>query len=125
MAFKLSEETVFIRKQEGLRADCLDILSQHLTANPDVIWEAEDGSGPRPRTKRERAKLKLVLDVTFNKQTGKPIFPPPNTRLSDELVYLATKFETGPVRAVRYPYDFDKSGDIDPDRVPSGPAPII
>jgi hypothetical protein len=96
-----------------------------LENHPETVWKPGDGPGRVPISKREKARLKLVLDLEFSEETGRPIFPPPQTRLSDELVYLATKFENAETRAVRYPYDFDRQGDIDPNRVPSGPPPII
>ncbi|KAJ5774266.1 hypothetical protein N7457_009162 [Penicillium paradoxum] len=125
MACSPSGEDVFIRQLQGLKADCSEALAHHLQVNPDVAWNPEDGSGHLPHSKREKARLRLALDLEFCEETGKPLFPPANTRLSDELVYLATKFEAGPTRAIRWPYDFDKSGDIDPNRVPSGPPPIV
>lgn len=67
--------------------------------------------------------MRLVTIITF--KNDKPVFPPPYTRLSDELVYLATKFLTTKVRGKDYPYDFLDKGDIRPDRVPSGVGPLV
>ena len=125
MACSLLGAAAFLEKQSEFKADCGDLLKVHLEANPDVEWNPEDGPGMNANLRREKARLKLVLSIEFDEETGRPHFPPPNTRLSDELVYLATKHMNSTLRGQRYPYDFDKRGDIDPVRVPSGPAPII
>jgi hypothetical protein len=125
MACTVSGETAFVKQQEILRDRCSKALADHLKENPDVVWTPKDGRGERLSTTEEAAKLKLVVDVEFDEETGQPIFPPGNNRLSDELVYLMTKFMNARDLGRRYPYDFDKMGNINPHRVPSGPAPII
>jgi hypothetical protein len=125
MACTVSGETAFVKQQEILRDRCSKALADHLKENPDVVWTPKDGRGERLSTTEEAAKLKLVVDVEFDEETGQPIFPPGNNRLSDELVYLMTKFMNARDLGRRYPYDFDKMGNINPQRVPSGPAPII
>ncbi|KAJ5842617.1 uncharacterized protein N7525_000358 [Penicillium rubens] len=125
MACTVSGETAFIKQQEILRDRCSKALADHLKENPDVVWTPKDGRGERPSSSEEAAKLKLVVDVEFDEETGQPDFPPGNNRLSDELVYLVTKFMNARDLGRRYPYDFDKMGNINPQRVPSGPAPII
>ncbi|KAJ6187163.1 hypothetical protein N7519_002071 [Penicillium mononematosum] len=125
MACTVSGETAFIKQQEILRDRCSKALADHLKANPDVVWTPKDGRGERLGSMEDAAKLKLVVDVEFDEETGQPIFPPGNNRLSDELVYLMTKFMNARDLGRRYPYDFDKMGNINPQRVPSGPAPII
>lgn len=67
--------------------------------------------------------MRLVTSITF--KNDKPGFPPAYTRLSDELVYLATKFLTHKVRGKNYPYDFLDQGDIRRSRVPSGVGPLV
>ncbi|KAJ5385105.1 hypothetical protein N7517_003016 [Penicillium concentricum] len=125
MACSPSEEAKFIKQQRLLRDQCTTALADHLKKSPDVVWTSEDEQGKQADTAEEGAKLKLVLDVEFNEETGQPIFPPANNRLSDELVYLVTKFVGSRERARRYPYDFDSIGNINPHRVSSGPAPIV
>ncbi|KAJ5944685.1 hypothetical protein N7516_004853 [Penicillium verrucosum] len=125
MACHPSDEAEFIEQQKVFRDRCSKALANHLKSNPDVVWTPKDGYGRNPTTKEEGAQLKLVLDVQFNEESGQWDFPPPNNRLSDELVYLATKFMNARHRARLYPYDFDPMGHINPQRVSSGPAPII
>ena len=125
MACHPSDEVAFIEQQEILRDRCSKALADHLKSNPDVVWTAKDGYGRYPTTKKEEAQLKLVLDIEFNEESGQWEFPPANNRLSDELVYLAVKFMNARHRARLYPYDFDAMGHINPQRVSSGPAPII
>lgn len=67
--------------------------------------------------------MRLVATVIY--KNDKPVFPPAYTRLSDELVYLATKFLKASTRSKDYPYDFMDKGDIRPNRVPSGVGPIV
>ncbi|CAI7603743.1 unnamed protein product [Penicillium bialowiezense] len=125
MACTLEEREAFLERQADIKADCQDLLRVHIEHNPDVEWKPEDGAGQQANLRREKARLSLVLQLEFDEETGRPRFPPPNTRLSDEWVYLAIKHMKCVLRGQRYPYDFDKKGCIDPDRVPSGPAPII
>lgn len=125
MACKLENVKAFLEKQEEFKADCQELARIHTNSNPDVEWQPEHGPGRKANMRREKARMKLVLELEFDEETGRPRFPPPNTRLSDEWVYLAIKHMKCILRGQRYPYDFDKRGDIDPDRVPSGPAPII
>lgn len=125
MACYPSDEAAFIEQQEVLRDRCSKALADHLKSNPDVVWTPKDGYGRFPTTKKEEAELKLVLDLEFNEESGQWEFPPANNRLSDELVYLAVKFMNARHRARLYPYDFDSMGHINPERVSSGPAPII
>ncbi|CAI7587464.1 unnamed protein product [Penicillium glandicola] len=125
MACSLSDEAAFIKQQEILRDRCSKALAEHLEINSEDVWTSEDDLGMHPSTKEEEAQLKLILDVQFDEETGHLILPPSNNRLSDELVYLVVKFTGAHERARRYPYDFDKLGDIKPQRVSSGPAPIV
>jgi hypothetical protein len=104
--------------------NCGILLTEHEQATPDVIWQAADGEGSEPLTPCDKAKLKLVTEVTFDSK-NKIVWPPKFTRLSDELVYLATKFLTISERATNYPYDFNERGDIREERVPSGVSPIV
>ncbi|KAJ5574360.1 uncharacterized protein N7459_008787 [Penicillium hispanicum] len=105
------------------REACIALLTDHENMTPDEIWHEDDGPGNTPTDETQAASLKLVTTVTM--QDGKLVFPPPNTRLSDELVYLATKFLKATERAENYPYDFLTRGDIRPERVPSGVGPIV
>ncbi|KAJ5514657.1 hypothetical protein N7463_004209 [Penicillium fimorum] len=125
MACSPSEEATFMKQLGILRDYCSTTLADHLKSSPDVVWTSKDGYGKQPGTKEEEAKLKLVLDIEFNEETGQPTFPPSNTRLSDELVYLVTKFVASRERGRQYPYDFDSLGNINHHRVSSGPAPIV
>ncbi|KAJ5287749.1 hypothetical protein N7478_003435 [Penicillium angulare] len=74
---------------KGLRISCLEILAEHEASTPDTLWQETDGPGDIPSTESGKALLKLATEVSTAK--GRPVFPPKNTRLSDELVYLATK----------------------------------
>lgn len=101
---------------------CANLLTEHNHRTPDVIWEPKDGEGHEPFSAGDKAKFKLVTTVTY--ENGKLVWPPKFTRLSDELVYLATKFLKVSERAANYPYDFNERGDIREERVPSGVSPI-
>ncbi|KAJ5834496.1 hypothetical protein N7447_000522 [Penicillium robsamsonii] len=125
MACSPSEEATFMKQQGRLRDYCTTTLADHLKASSDIVWTSKDGQGKQPDTKEEEDRLKLVLDVEFNEETGQPTLPPSNNRLSDELVYLVTKLVPPRERGRQYPYDFDSMGNINPHRVSSGPAPII
>ncbi|KAJ5435928.1 hypothetical protein N7445_006813 [Penicillium cf. griseofulvum] len=124
MACSPLDEENFIMQQELLRDRCSTALATYLKTNPDVVWAPKDHD-MNPPMKGEPAQFKLVLDVQFNEETGQPIFPPRYTRLSDELVYLVTKFVNSRERGLQYPYDFDNIGNIRPERVSSGPGPIV
>lgn len=102
---------------------CANLLTEHNLRTPDVIWEPKHGEGYEPFTAGDKAKFKLVTTVTY--ENGKLVWPPKFTRLSDELVYLATKFLKVTARAANYPYDFNERGDIREERVPSGVSPIV
>jgi hypothetical protein len=107
--------------------DCANRLTEHNLQTPDVIWKPQDGEGAAPFSEGDKAKFKLVTTITY--ENGNPnnkiIWPPKFTRLSDELVYLATKFLKASERAAKYPYDFNDRGDIREQRVPSGVSPIV
>jgi hypothetical protein len=107
---------------------CAIILTEHNHQTPDVLWKPEDGEGRESFSEGDKAKFKLVttVDRVDGKDgTGKLIWPPKFTRLSDELVYLATKFLKASERGANYPYDFNDRGDIREQRVPSGVSPIV
>ncbi|OQE46286.1 hypothetical protein PENCOP_c001G08810 [Penicillium coprophilum] len=125
MACSPSEGASFIKQQELLRDRCTSLLADHLKTNPDVVWTPASGQANPSNKEEEKAQLELVLDIQFDEETGQPTFPPSNTRLSDELVYLVTKFVDSRERGRRYPYDFDTMGNINPHRVSSGPAPTV
>ncbi|KAI2688818.1 hypothetical protein CBS147326_9479 [Penicillium roqueforti] len=125
MACDMPGRADFLKQQEILRDHCASALKEHLEDNPDVIWTPEDGEGQPPTTKEEETQLKLIVNIEFDPKTDKPILPPINNRLSDELVYLVSKFTNALELSRRYPYDFDKMGHIKPERVSSGPSPII
>lgn len=114
----------FLHTFTSLRTECIRLLEVHDHRTPDRYWQPGDPQAKPPRTAKDKTRLKVYLTVTF-KEDNKPLFPPANTRLSDELVYLATKFLKTTNRSENYPYDFDHKGDINPTRIPSGPAPII
>lgn len=101
----------------------MELLDNHEKSTPDQLWSAEDGAGPLWVNEADLPKLKLV--TSWTKKGLKPGFPPRSTRLSDELVYLATKFLRAKDRGKLYPYDFFPQGDIRPERVPSDPCPIV
>jgi hypothetical protein len=107
--------------------DCANRLTEHNLQTPDVIWKPQDGEGHAPFSEGDKAKFKLVTTITY--ENGNPnnkiIWPPKFTRLSDELVYLATKFLKASERAAKYPYDFNDRGDIREQRVSSGVSPIV
>jgi hypothetical protein len=113
----------YLEKQVDFQTDCFELLRYHNTY-PEIEWRDKDGPGTTATRWSEKAQLKLVNRLSFS-ETGKIQFPPPNTRLCDELVYLATKSLNFGERALWYPYDFNKKGDINPNRVSSGAAPII
>lgn len=125
MACEPDKKAAFLRTLNVLRADCIHLLEVHEHDIPDRYWRPGDPvTKTPPRSAKDRSRLKVCLTVTFNSDR-EPIFPPANTRLSDELVYLATKFLKSRERAIAYPYDFDVKGDIDPNRIPSGVAPLV
>lgn len=107
--------------------ECVIRLTEHNLQTPDILWKPQDGEGPAPFSEGDKAKFKLVTTITYDNgnPTGKIVWPPKFTRLSDELVYLATKFLKASDRAANYPYDFNDRGDIREQRVPSGVSPIV
>ncbi|KAJ5174940.1 uncharacterized protein N7482_000817 [Penicillium canariense] len=113
----------YTQELKGHKEECARLLTEHEQNTPDMIWKKSDEEGRAPFSAGDSAKYKLVTTVTY--ENGKPVFPPKFTRLSDELVYLATKFLKMTDRANGYPYDFNDRGDIREDRVPSGLSPII
>ncbi|KAJ5156221.1 hypothetical protein N7492_009024 [Penicillium capsulatum] len=123
MACTHPQMAAFTGELRQLRAHCIYLLQKHREAHPDQPWTPADGPGPSNVSEADLPKLKLVTTIAFD--NGKPQFPPPKTRLSDELVYLATKFLKAGERGILYPYDFLLQGDINPDRIPSDPCPII
>ncbi|KAJ5735415.1 uncharacterized protein N7483_000540 [Penicillium malachiteum] len=130
------EIDTFEDKMMKFRDACLDKLrayqvdmEQYYDAVDDEEW-IKEWNWDKAKPDKERFEpppdpemLKIATKVTYNK--NKPCFPPPLSRLSDELVYLATKFINAGVRWKLYPYDFLMSGDINPDRIPTGPAPLV
>ncbi|KAJ6110647.1 hypothetical protein N7486_002882 [Penicillium sp. IBT 16267x] len=109
---------------KNLRDQCLALLQDHEENTPDTFWSEENDQDPDdPGTDYDMSLLKLATQVVI--ENGKHHFPPPYTRLSDELVYFATKFLKSTDRGRNYPYDFQPRGDINPDRVPSGVGPIV
>ncbi|KAJ5676254.1 hypothetical protein N7462_009151 [Penicillium macrosclerotiorum] len=123
MACDKKHMTLYTAELKDFRTMCLNILATHESTILETLWTEADGPGKEPTTDTEKAQLRLVTKVSFTK--GKPDFPPPFTRLSDELVYLATKHLKAIDRGRNYPYDFHLRGDIHEDRVPSGISPIV
>ncbi|KAJ5765423.1 hypothetical protein N7520_004982 [Penicillium odoratum] len=105
-----------------LRKGCIKLLKNHELNTPNTHWMGGDNAPEKPDLNEDKALLPLATEVTIVNR--KPDFPPPFVRLSDELVYLATKFLSSTERGRNYPYDFLPGGDIDPDRVPSGVGPL-
>lgn len=105
------------------RDHCLALLQTHEEETTDTFWSKGDQNPLDPGTDYDMSLLKLATDVVI--ENGKHTFPPPFTRLSDELVYFATKFLNSTTRGRDYPYDFQPRGDIDPNRVPSGVSPLV
>ncbi|KAJ5436368.1 hypothetical protein N7445_007253 [Penicillium cf. griseofulvum] len=50
--------------------------------------------------------------------------PPNGVKLSDEGVYLATKFMNAKDCGRQYPIDFDQNGHVQATRIPEDPAPL-
>ncbi|KAJ5095803.1 hypothetical protein NUU61_005159 [Penicillium alfredii] len=111
------------RSLKESRNQCLKLLDGHNKFGKEQLWTKKDGAGQDPETEEDKIQMKLATLVEFHKD--EPAFPPTNTRLSDELVYLATKFINAKARGEHYPYDFTANGEIRTSRVPSGPAPIL
>ncbi|KAJ5808701.1 hypothetical protein N7474_009970 [Penicillium riverlandense] len=122
MACPVEEAANFTARLKTLRQSCISSLLE-LRHFPDVIWQPSDGPGENPANEVDRIQLKLVIEVTW--RDNKPDFPPANTRLSDELVYLAVKYIPAKARGSYWPYDFTVQGDIRTNRVPSGPPVIV
>ncbi|KAJ5786307.1 uncharacterized protein N7503_011519 [Penicillium pulvis] len=123
MACPKSSIQPYTNELKKLRDHCLALLGAHEEDTPDTLWDKDDQDPVDPGTDYDMSLLKLATDVVI--ENGKHIFPPPYTRLSDELVYFATKFLKSTTRGRNYPYDFQPRGDIDPNRVPSGVGPIV
>ncbi|KAJ5609799.1 hypothetical protein N7528_010366 [Penicillium herquei] len=130
------EIDTFEDKLMKYRDECISSLKTHLgsckesyfNATEDEEWiEKWDWEQAKPNKEipefADAASFQIATKVFYKKK--KPCFPPPFSRLSDELVFLATKFINAGVRWKLYPYDFVMSGDIDPERVPTGPAPVV
>jgi hypothetical protein len=123
MACSKSSIQLYTNELKNHRDQCLALLQAHEENTPDTFWSRDDQDPVEPEADSDKSLLKLATEVVI--QNGKHVFPPPYTRLSDELVYFATKFLKSNVRGRDYPYDFQPRGDIDPDRVPSGVGPIV
>lgn len=123
MACTASNKTPFLSTLDANRTECIRTLDTHEHETPDRYWRPGDPQARPPKTSKAKPRMRLVLNMTT--RNTKPEFPPRYTRLSDELVYLATKFLKARDRARDYPYDFHDKGDIDPARIPSGVAPLI
>ncbi|CAL5870116.1 uncharacterized protein PFLUO_LOCUS4351 [Penicillium psychrofluorescens] len=121
MACPVEEAANFTARLKTLRQSCITSLLE-LRHFPDVIWQPSDGPGENPANEVDRIQLKLVIQVAW--RDNKPTFPPVNTRLSDELVYLAVKYVSAKARGSYWPYDFTAQGDIRTTRVPSG-SPVV
>lgn len=124
MACTRANVTQFTNELAQRKNQCAIQLTEHEQTTPDVIWQPQNGEGREPFSTGDTAKFKLVTEVTVNDK-DKIIWPPKFTRLSDELVYLATKFLKVTDRAANYPYDFNERGDIREERIPSGVSPIV
>ncbi|KAJ5601968.1 hypothetical protein N7510_011502 [Penicillium lagena] len=122
MACQIEEAANFTARLKTLRQSCISSLLE-LRHFPNVIWQPSDGPGGNPANEVDRIQLKLAIEVTW--RDNKPIFPPVNTRLSDELTYLAVKYVSAKARGSYWPYDFTVQGDIRTSRVPSGPPVIV
>lgn len=123
MACARGDTTSFLDELRFGMGICQEFLQEHVATFSDTPWQSKDGEGQEPRSDFEKASLKLANEIVY--QNDKLIFPPPFTRLSDELVYMATKLLKNSERGERYPYDFLPRGDIHPDRVPSGVGPLV
>ncbi|KAJ5912868.1 hypothetical protein N7504_001751 [Penicillium tannophilum] len=123
MACPKSSIQPYTNELKKLRDHCLALLGAHEEDTPDTFWDKDDPDPVDPGTDYDMSLLELATDVVI--ENGKHIFPPPYTRLSDELVYFATKFLKSTTRGRDYPYDFQPRGDINPNRVPSGVGPIV
>lgn len=122
-ACEAEDHEAFVLALKANRVECIRQVEIHEHRTPDLFWRTGDPAGRPPRSEKDKARMKLVATVSY--KNDKPVFPPAFTRLSDELVYLATKFLTVATRGKHYPYDFMKNGDIRRERVPSGVSPIV
>lgn len=122
-ACEAKDHEIFMTALKSNRGKCIRLVELHEHQTPDTFWRTGDPQGRPPRSEKDKARMRLVATVSY--KNGQPVFPPANTRLSDELVYLATKFLRAAVRGKDYPYDFLPNGDIRPERVPSGVGPIV
>ncbi|KAJ5888236.1 hypothetical protein N7495_008277 [Penicillium taxi] len=126
MACAESSTAVYAGNIRTYRETCLCILDDYERNGPDNLYAPDDGRRFRkPSNNLGLQAMYLAKQVNYVKtKPEKPIFPLSYTRLSDELVYLATKHLSPTDRARKYPYDFNSDGDIDTARVPSGVSPI-
>lgn len=122
-ACEAKNHEAFVLALKANRVECIRQVEIHEHRTPDLFWRTGDPAGRPPRSEKDKARMKLVATVFY--KNDKPVFPPAFTRLSDELVYLATKFLPVATRGKHYPYDFMKNGDIRLERVPSGVSPIV
>jgi hypothetical protein len=78
-----------------------------------------------PVTTHPRFRLETYTEVVFDEH-GKYQLPPSKVKLSDEHVYLVTKFLSTQQRKQRdWSEDFNHAGDIKADRVPLAPSPLF
>ncbi|KAJ5641713.1 hypothetical protein N7490_005713 [Penicillium lividum] len=106
------------------RKGCIKLLINHEQNTSNEYWMEGDDAPEKPDLDDDKDKALLPLATKVTIVNRQPFFPPPFVRLSDELVYLATKFLSSTERGRNYPYDFLPGGDIDPKRVPSGVGPL-
>lgn len=97
---------------------------KHLTR---TVWQPSDGEGPEIRnrglnlwTSAQWKTIHMLWDPIKENR-----WPPRNVQLSDCWVYLTVKLLPREERALRYPADFDKEGNIRPSRVPCGNPPVV
>lgn len=132
-----------------LHRKCLDQLNDAPERQILVDWE--EGKAPKSKGSGQRGKdelkdYKLVKQFwdpfmsnlvkqfsdpsmqptpTSDDKAGGEIWPPRYSALSDEWVYLVSKFKTVVERRQDYPLDFTSQGHLALGRIPEDPAPII
>jgi hypothetical protein len=107
---------------------CLKASVNRITAlenakriTPHPVWQADYEA---PVGKLPSTALPLYVNVNIQ-SNGTHTVPPRGVKLSDENLYLVTKAVSYDERGKDYPEDFNRAGDIKPERTPEDPAPLF
>ena len=99
-------------------------LAIYLARECEKLWE-DRNEARNLYDGGESHNMPIVWDITYKNRLF--ILPPPNTRLTDAVLYLVLKTDLMSPRSLskRFPVDLNSDGDIHPDRIPLGEAVVV